>query len=172
MEIKDYKEELIFLKKLVTSTDKNGNPVIVRNTTNHTMKINPRIDPATLISILNYLTLMCDPKDACMDITTTIFAAHAAFESDGVKDYNLFVKEAATIATKDTRFILYQKAKNNGKEIVLPDFTYFLGSISNQVDTSSMDLEDKKQYSKNFVNSIRECINQNEIKISKEVKIK
>ncbi len=160
MEIGNYKEELLLLKKLSTSTDKNGKPMLVKITTTHTMKVNPNLEPALLVTLLNYVPKMCNADEPCMTITTTEFALVALAENKA-KEYNIFIRQVNTLIDRQVSVSMYKMAKENKREIVLPDFEFFFGEIANYGDTDYIDKDEKKKYTSAFVKCINECTIQN-----------
>ena len=162
MEIKKYQVELSTIRKIFTSNDKYGKPLAIRNQPNHTIKVNPNLEPAFLVSLLNYIPRMCDPDEACMSITTTEFAEYA-YVNEKENEYNHFIRQVNTIIDKMTGLKMYKMAKEQKKELIFPDFNYYFGEVSKYKDTDDINKEFKIKYSKDFVATINECIVKNEI---------
>ena len=162
MKINDFQEEFALLKKINTSTDINGKPLIIRNQTKHTITINPNLEPALLVTLLNYVPKMCNADEPSMNITTTEFALFA-LEHNKAIEYNIFIRQVNTLIDKQVAVSMYKISKEKKKEIVLPDFEYFFGRISNYKDTDNISKELKIEYTNNFISAIKECIIKNEI---------
>lgn len=162
MKIRDYNEELSLIRELWTKKDKFGRPIIERGHPSHTMKVNPNIQPASLISLLNFIPMMCDPDEDCMSITTIEFAEYS-YVNDKASEYNRFIRQVNTLIDKMAGLAMYNKAKHNGIELIFPDFIYYFGEVSRYKDTDDISKEAKIKYYKDFIATVNECIVKNGI---------
>ena len=168
METKNYQEELSTIRKILTSNDKYGKPLAIGNQPNHTIKVNPNLEPALLITLLNYISKLCDPDEDCMSITTTEFAEYA-YANDKVNEYNFFIRQVNALTSKTGGLAMYKMAKEQKRELIFPDFIYYFGEVSKYKDTDDISKEVKIKFYKDFVATFNECIVKNEIIVKRNL---